>query len=289
MIEITFTYAALIGQLYLLSYYYPQQFVKRMTYVTSNYPASKYPKLYPSENGEEKAKKELIKFQFVTRLILFVGIALLGAISFTGLSLENSASAIFVVAFALIQTAPFIWIEVSELKHCKAMREKNVTHKRSADLKPRRYFDYISPIKFVIAAILLFAYLSFNLYRNNFDLSLDGAGFITLMAMIIMHVYFAIIVYWIMRGKKINPHMSAADRDRHISGTINTTLNISMLASIFLFVYGLIQHYDLDRYEAMAMSIYFQLCIYLGIGTMLKANKIEELDFDVYKDGTNLT
>lgn len=285
MIDTILTYIVLASQLYVLSYYYPKLFADRMSYVINNHPASEYPKLYPFENGEEKAREGVVKFKFITKLILILGIFLLVGAIVIQFTFEDSASTVLVVGFALIQTAPFIWVGFSEQKQYSMMRTKIRTSKRSADLKPRRYFDYVSPIKFSIAVLLLISYLTFNFYRNDF--SLVGDGMITFGALLIMNIFFACVVYWSMRGQKINPHMSAEDRDRHITGTVKNTLYVSMLASLFLLVFGLIQHYDLDRYEAISLSIYFQLCAHLGIGTMFRANKLEDLNFDVYKKDAN--
>ena len=83
--------------------------------------------------------------------------------------------------------------------------------------------------------------------------------------------------------------MSSEDRDRHISGTVKNTLYVSMVASLFLLVFGIIQHYDLDRYEAMSLSIYWQLCLHFGMGTMFKENKLEDMNFDVYKNDIKTT
>ena len=201
MIDIILTYIVLVSQLYVLSYYYPKALADRMQYIINNHPANEYPKLYPSENGHEKAKEGLVKYKFITNLILVLGVALLISIPFTELTLEDSASAVFVVIFALVQTCPFFWIEISDLKQCSKMRAKIKTSKRVADLKPRRYFDYVSPVTFSIAVLLLIAYLVFNFYRNDF--SLLGDGMITFGALLVMHLFFAAVVYWVMRGQKL--------------------------------------------------------------------------------------
>jgi len=166
------------------------------------------------------------------------------------------------------------------------MRAENQTVKRSADLKPRRYFDYISPYKFVLAVFLLVFYIIFNLYRVGFDLSIGSDGFITLFTIILVNIFFSFVVYKILHGKKLDPHLSHKDRDRHIGSVINSTIYASMGASVFLLIYGLLQHYALDRYEAMALSIYFQLCAYFGPGIIFRSNPVEEINFEVYKKDT---
>ncbi|MBT5073183.1 MAG: hypothetical protein HOJ34_08315 [Kordiimonadaceae bacterium] len=272
-------YAAAIGQLYLLSYFYPKQIINRISHVLDKYPASTHPKLYPTENGEERAKKGLTRYKYITRSTLILGIILMVGALITKTEIKDS----MVTLFAMLQFFPFMLLEIAELNHYKLMREENKAPKRSADLKRRNYFDYISPLKFSLAVIMFGIYITFNLYRNDFNLSFGSDGLITLVTIIGVHIYFAITVIWIMYGKKLDPHQEHKDRDRHIGGVVSTTYLVSIAVSTFLLIYGLLQHYSLDPWEPVALSIYFQLCAYIGLGTMLRTNTVENINFEVYK------
>lgn len=276
-------YLVLLSQLYLLSYYYPNLFIKRIEYILANHSEADYPKLYPTKDGQEKVQKGLRKYKILTRSILILGIVLLTLATIDGMVQRGEIKDSMVTLFAMLQFIPFILTEISELKHYKMMRTENEVSKRSANLSPRRYFDYISPIKFALAAFLLAIYIIFNLYRVDFDLSFGSDGLITLVTIIGVHIYFAATVIWILYGKKLDPHQAHKDRERHIGTVITTTAHVSMAVSAFLLIYGLLQHYSLDQYEALALSIYFQLCIYLGLGKMFKTNKVEDINFEVYK------
>ena len=273
-------YVAALSQLFLLSYYYPEKIMGRINHILAKFPASTHPKLYAVKNGDERAKKGMVRFKLITRSTLYLGLVLLAFSLVTNTPLNDA----MVTLFAMVQFIPFMLMEITELKHYKLMRQNNENHKRSADLKRRRYFDYISPFKFSIAVIMFAIYITFNFYRNNFDLSLGSDGLITLVAIVGVHIYFTIIVVWMMYGKKLDPHQEAKDRDRHIGGVVRTTFYVSIAVSTFLLIYGLLQHYQLDPWEPVALSIYFQLCAYLGLGTILKVNNIEKINFEVYRD-----
>lgn len=273
-------YVAALGQLFLLSYYYPEKIMGRIKRILTEFPASTHPKLYAVENGDKLAKKGMIRFKLITRSTLYLGLMLLLLSLATNTPLNDA----MVTLFAMLQFVPFMLMEATELKHYKLMRQNNDNHKRSADLKKRRYFDYISPLKFSVAVIMLAIYITFNLYRTNFDLSFASDGLITLVTIVGVHIYFAFVVIWMMYGKKLDPHQEAKDRDRHIGGVVRTTYYVSIAVSSFLLIYGLLQHYQLDPWEPIALSIYFQLCAYLGLGTLLKTNKIDKINFDVYRD-----
>lgn len=285
MIDSYITYAALISQILLLSYYYPKQIMDRINYILGNYPAATHPKLYPLSNGEQNAQKGLRIYKRMTYSTGIIGIiALITAII-------NNITIVAPVAFgfAMLQFVPILITEISEFKYYKLMQSQNRSSKRSARIKPRRFFDYIAPWKFAIAAIMLLGYLSFNFYRVGFDLSIKSDGFITLVTMILVHLMFASIIMWRLHGKKLNPHQSSDDRERDIEGVIKSMVYVSMLMSSFLFIFGLIQHYALDHYETAAISIYLQLCAFLSLGTMLKANNLEKINFDVYRENAEKT
>lgn len=285
MTHIYITYVALISQIFLISYYYPRQVIERISYVLGKYPAVTHPKLYPSSHDEQKARKGLKTYKYMTYSIGFIGIIALIAAKISNTTIVAPVA----FGYAMLQFVPLLLTEISEFKYYKLMQSQNHNSKRTALIKPRRFFDYIAPWKIAVAAIMLIGYLSFNLYRSGFEFSIKNDGLITLATMILVHVMFASIIIWRLHGKKLNPHQSPDDRDRDIEGVIKSMVYVSMLMSSFLFVFGLIQHYELDHYEAASMSIYFQLCAYLSVGTMLKANSLEKINFDVYREDGKTT
>ena len=57
-----------------------------------------------------------------------------------------------------------------------------------------------------------------------------------------------------------------------------------ILASLFLIITGIVEHYNLDYLEATLMSIYLQLIIFIGLGSILRGLRVENIDFEVYKE-----
>ena len=53
---------------------------------------------------------------------------------------------------------------------------------------------------------------------------------------------------------------------------------------MFLILTKSINVYDLDYLETALMSVYLQIVIWLGLGSMLKNIRLEKLDFEVYKN-----
>lgn len=270
----------IISQLFLLSYYYPRKIIDRIHYMLTHYPASDYPKLYPGNNKMEKAGKSLRIFKLISWSTLTLGIILLLIANITHTEIKDS----MVVIFGLIQFIPFALLEKAELNHYRLMRTENQNRIRSADLKRRRYFDYISPTVLITAVITFLCFIAFSFYRIILNQTFMSDGVISLTAILLMHLYFATLVVWVMYGKKINPLQTAKDREIYIGSVIRMTVYVSIAANCFMLIYGLLQLYQLDPWKPVALSLYFQLCIYLGLGTMLRTNKIEHINFEVYRE-----
>jgi hypothetical protein len=85
-------------------------------------------------------------------------------------------------------------------------------------------------------------------------------------------------------GKKLNPHQTPGDRARHIKTSLHSFFYISMAMSVFWMTQAADDLYDLDFLDATIMSIYFQLLVLLSIGHILRNMRLEDINFDLYKE-----
>lgn len=258
-----------------------------MRYVTETYPPSIYPKLYPGLSGagaDDVARKKPNAYRYVNMAILIAGLFLLFNLMRSGFYPSGEGEETFVFLFALVQVAPLIYMEYSEFKQFKLMRKANLESKRVADLQPRHFFDFISPRVFSMAAVLLVAVFAFILHINDYDLTWGSDALISIMTIIGVHIYFAILVMWLVFGKKINPHIANKDRRIHMTVVVKIMVYTSIGMSIFIITNDVLQQYNMDYLQPFLMSIYFQILIIIGIGTMLRSTPIENMDFDVYKE-----
>jgi len=280
-------YLVFLSQIFVLSYYYPQKFYQRMRYVTENYPPSKYPKLYPKLSGpdaDEAVKKWPRKYRLVNMLILLAGFILLGAALLFGYTPHGGGEEIIVVLYAALQFLPFIILEISEFKQSRLMRKENLATTRKADLQPRRFFDFISPVTFGAAVVILVAYVVYELYLHDFDVSGDSDLFYNLAVIAGLHIYFAVLIIWQVYGKKINPYQAGKDRRNDMKTIVKTMVYTSIAMSVLLITIAVIKEYNLDYLEPVIMSIYFQILAIFGLGTVLRTSRVESIDFDVYKE-----
>ncbi len=283
-------YLVFLSQIFLLSFYYPQKFYQRMRYVTENFPPSKYPKLYPkltkkytAAYADEAVRAGPDKYRRINLFILLVGLILIAVALITGFSLQGKGEDIILVFYTALQFSPIILLEISDYKRMNLMRKTNQDSTRKADLMPRRFFDFVSPITFGLAVFLVVVYMSYLLYINDFEVSWDNGVLIMLVTIIGVHVYFAALIKWQVFGKKMDPHLANKDRLPHMKTIVSTSVYTSIAMSVFFMALALMDEFDMHYVQALLLSLYFQVIAIFGIGTLLRSSKIEDIDFEVYR------
>ena len=284
-------YLILLGQLFILSYYYPKKFYTRMLYVVETYPPSRYPKLYPKFSdkylpayADVMAKKGPRLYKTVNLIILLTGLGILGFGLLSGYRPEGNDEDMFVAFFGMLQMSPVVALELLSFKQFKVMRENHSKTRRTADLHPRRLFDFISPWIFGLAAFMVAVCVVFELWINDFVLTPDDNGFVMLSILFGVHVYFAVMVAWQMYGKKHDPYQASKDRLRGMEVAVKSAVYVSMSISVFFLSLAVVKEYNLDYLDPLLMSVYFQGLAVFGLGTIFRTFQIEDIDFDVYKD-----
>ena len=284
-------YFVFLGQIYILSYYYPKKFYDRMCYVIETYPPSRYPKLYPKFRNkylpayaDEAAKKGPRLYKIVNLVILLAGLGILGMALLFGYRPEGRGEESLVAFFGMVQMSPVIALEFLSYKQFKLMRQEQEKTRRTADLHPRRLFDFISPRIFGLAAFMLAVCVVFEFWINDFVLTLGDNGFFMVATLIGVHVYFAAMVAWQMYGKKLDPYQASKDRLRGMEVVVKSAVYTSIGISIFFLSLAVVKEYNLNYLEPLLMSVYFQALAVFGLGTIFRTFQIEDLDFDVYKE-----
>ena len=281
-------YIAFISQIFLLSYYFPKQLLARMRHVLASYPPETYPKLYP--RPIEHYKRAHRGFQFISVSILLLGVLILFAIMFwvdhKTFADHGFISVAWPAAYGMIQFIPLMIVEFSELSHLKQMRGANSTSTRTADLRRRGLTDLVSPILIATAVLAYAGAILFDLYAHDFDVSWVHDTVQRAIVMTVTNGLLAVIGVWNLYGRKLNPHQSADDRIQIISVNLKSLFLISIVLSAFIAVSAADDIYNLDAFDAVIMSVYFQIIALFSIGFSLHSIKPEEIDFDVYKKET---
>ncbi len=273
-----------ISQFLLISWYCPRKIVARIKTVIKKYPPSEYPMLYiePVEYYHAKLDKfkDLVSLSLITCLLILM----------VSWSMGNSINEEMLVLLSfIVQTIPLFVLVYTVTKHQSLMKkayfENKQTVTRTADLKPRRLFDFVSAKLVAVAAILYTAFILIYLTIHDFNIfSKPDEVLGTLVGMTLMQVFFIAMIYWQMHGKKKNPYLDDTDRLKEIKAVAKIAAYTSIAASIVLIVSTVMDEFKyLDSLDPLVMSLYFQVITTFAIGTEMRSKEIEQMNFDVYK------
>lgn len=281
-------YIVFLSQIFLLSIYYPGKIRRRVTYILEQFPASEYPKLYPShydQQNVESGNNKLRIFIWINYAIALVGLAILAMMIKSGYRpAPEGGDEIFVMFYFFLQSAPLFYAELKEYKYHKALRENYTAKTRTAELKPRRLFDFVSPIGLGAAVVLFITMMVLYISSRDFSAQPNVEIYATIIGMTVMQIMFAAIVSSHLYGKKINPYMSHEDQLTQIGVVANIMLFASIGASVFMTVTHLVDTYSLEVIDPVLSSIYFQFCVVFGIGFAFRTLRIEKLNLDGFKE-----
>lgn len=274
-------YIVFLSQIFFISYYYPAKIIKRIQHILTTYPPMQYPKLYP--DNESHYRKSRIFYKISNQIIIALGLITMFVTILWDNSNTGKISEVVPTLYFFLQVIPLLIGEFSEFKYFKLMRNVARSDKRKADLAPRRLFDFISPVLFWLAVLLYFACILFYYGFDGISFTFSNDTFVILLSLTLSNLFFAAIIFWNLYGKKTDPHQTSQDRIQRIQAAVKSLVLVSIGISLFMIAFKLLNELHLDYLEPVAMSIYFQIIIFLGLGSMLRNLRIENLNFEVYR------
>ena len=275
-------YIIFLGQIFLISYYFPKKITLRVNDLLEKFPASEYPKLYPQ--SVEKVVKGQITFKLLNQIILVVGLALLFAYGLMSADYDDNQKHAegLPIFYGMLQFFPYMLMEISGFKQFKLMKKSDQRTSRIADLQPRRLFDFISPLLLFCAVALCIAYFLFDLYIHDFAFNMEMIP--RFIAITLCNLLFVGLTLRNLYGKKLDPFQANKDRLRQIGFATRSMAKISIIASLFFMITAAVEVFNLEHFEVIFNSLYFQVIAFFGLGSTLQAMNLEEIDFEVYKE-----
>lgn len=264
-------------QIFIISLYFPAKMIRRLEHVMDTYPPETYPKLYP--RSKEYYRIFNWAFKWAYRLIFLFGLGLLGAAAYLD---TGDVSPVWSAGYGMIQFIPLLMLDIVGFRLTKEMRRADTSKLRKAELRPRRLLSYVSPW-LVLAAVLAFglsAGMDFVLYEPSEWASRVGW-------LVFANVFMGVFGAWALYGRKPDPHQSFADRSKQIRVQLTSLMSVSIAISLFFLFMSLSNRFDMNYLEAPAMSCYFLLINFLSVGQMMRHLRLEDIDFEVYRDDSN--
>ena len=284
-------YIVFLSQIFLLSFYLPGKILSRMRSVLDTYPPEQYPKLYPKP--VEFYQKGRWKFELANRIALILGFVILFLIVFVvdhaNFADNGYISKVWPAAYGMIQFLPLMYLELSEFSQFKLMRNANSATLRKAELQRRRLVGFVSPMVVGMAIVLIFASILFDLYVHDFVIQWGHDTVQRAIVLLITNLFLAAVGAWHLYGRKLDPHQALGDRAKQISVNLKSILLVSMAMSVFFMTTAAGDLIDMNFLDASLLSLFFQIIAVLSIGLMLRSLRLEDIDFEVYKDDVTVT
>ena len=283
-------YAVFLSQIFLLSIHYPGKLCRRIRYVLEHFPPAQYPKLYPtcSDGFMEREAAMLRLYRAVNYTIAAAGALVLLAMALSGYRPDvKGGDEIFVAIYFVLQVCPYLYVEIKEFRHYRLMRRALSATTRTAQLRPRRLFDFISPV-YVAAAVLLYVvWLAVYLGGQDPGSPWQAEVYATLMLISGINLLYMGLIARFLYGRKLDPHQAYGDQLKHMESVVKVAVFSSIGISIFLIATQAVDRYGLEILDPPLVSLYVQLCAIFAIGLSMRTNALEGTDFSVYKsDGS---
>ena len=191
------------------------------------------------------------------------------------------------MAYGVIQFTPLMLLEFSGFGLLKLMRKANVSSTRTAQLRRRRLFDFVSPRLLGSTIVMYLAAIIVDLYVHDFIVDWTHDTVQRAMVLSATNLFFIAMGACLLHGQRLNPHQSFEDWSRHIRATLNSILYVSIAMSVFFMVMAADDVYGIDNLNATLLSIYFQVIVLLSMGHVMRNQRVEDMNFDVYKENGN--
>ncbi len=108
-------YIAFLGQIFLISWYFPEKILRRMRYVLETYPPEQYPKLYPQ--SIERYRIGQAVFRAANRIVVVIGLGILLLVMFvidhSTFADDGYISEFWPMLLGLIQFVPLVSLVIS--------------------------------------------------------------------------------------------------------------------------------------------------------------------------------
>jgi uncharacterized MAPEG superfamily protein len=270
-------YMVFLGQILVLSFYFPRKILGLINKSMQQHPRDVYPKLYPIEEKVIKAKLNV--FNVFNTLVISVGLAILAV------SIINSSDDLagwddqgVLLCFLMLQYLPMLYLGTQAFSYLKLMREKYANEHRIADFQPRKLLDFVSKqlITTAIFSYLLCVLTVFYFVQNPFD---GFAGLVNILGVSGLYAGLGFAIYQKLYGKKHNPLQTSEDRSFETTVVIKLLVLTAICSSLYFSISLVLASMDMRDLGNVIYSIYLQAFVFY----IYHVIKFDQVDYSVYK------
>jgi len=298
-IDDAFFYGVYLSQILLMSLYLPSRVLRRARALIETYPPFEFPKLYPVP--VETIERMLRLYRNLNLGLLVLGLALLAAAWVSGYTFDSAWHGGDVpvpntypralVHYTFFQLLPPVLFGYWQSRYFKRIRAAARNRIRTAEIKARRLFDFVSPTllgtalaMYVGATVLLLVVGESP--RRIAGMSVSGMSAYMLAVMTICNIALAGCLVWLLHGRKQDPYQTHEDRARMIRLTWQGVVQASILMSVLVGILGALIAFDLVRYGPLCASLFVQV-VYVPLTLKFLVGPVGQENFEVYRADTN--
>lgn len=289
-IKILLFYMVYTSQLLVVSVYLPSVILRRARELIDTYPPSAYPKLYPEPLP--KIERRLAIYRNLNVGLMLLGFGLLAAAWVTDYRIAARYGAYPTMVahgvYSMLQLSPMIVLSLWGLTYFQRMRAAARGRIRTAQLKARRLFDFVSPALLGAAVATYVAATASVLYLDKPPGWLPSAvppWVAAIASMTIGNTLFAGFIAWTLYGRKQDPHQTYEERARQIRLVSQSLLIVSILLSAKTAGGNALHVFELWNYGPLLWSLVLQLMVILTARASLAPP--DPKSFEVYKADPN--
>ena len=281
MTELTLFMVVFSLQIILLSAYFPSRILARARYIHQNYPASTHPRLYPQS---PKAFSRTMTLYFWVNAANFVlGWVILYFIYTGDLVGAKGVHPMLPWGYFMLQMIPSQLLEWFGFRMTKLMKQQDPRTFKSAQLKPRRLIDHVSPMLLAAVVLSFVGFVFLGLFLEDFEITSNSKTLFMSGIMLLGFTFFLLLSQWLIKGKNKDPYQTADARQKNVQLVIHSFCYTLIACCVFMALTLLVDAYELKTVMPIMMSLFLQLLVIISMGLMLNKCRVENIDFDVYR------
>jgi len=278
-----------LSQVLMLSWFYPRRIISRARYQLQNFPPSTHPKGYPLPVEDyERWLRNIARINFT---VVVAGLVIIGLILATlaggwgagnfRLSRKTHWDGISGPFFIVQFFAGYMYIHLSSRKFALAMARVPRPRVRTAELRRRRIFDFVSPMWLVVAVLANVAFVAFVLYypRPEFP----GFKALNIATAAAGPLAFIVAIGFALRASNPDPYRAPKDRHDGLKLVVQQALGFCIVYPVLMTASFAIKLVDPTLLQPVNATLLLQ-GFALALLWPTYSYRTDKIDFDVYRE-----
>ena len=269
MIEVYAFLAAFAFQVLVMSVIQPMWFIRTVRREAKNFPAERFAQRCPGIDHHEVLNRYLVRYRVANAGIALLGMMLLGWL-FTYMQQpgwDDGFVGGLVTLYFFVQASPILVGGLYELRY-KKLLERLLEGKRTATLKRRGLFDFVSPFAVSLAALSYCVFVACVFYAARHPFPGFGGPLANIAIVTLGHLFLGFVAYRTIYGKKVNSQESHAARTQGIAMVVRACIFASIASTVSGSLGLVVKLLDVQGWGPFRLSVFFLIFALMGVAGM---------------------